>query len=62
MLKIEGSPRHLLVEGLQAGETPSSDVPATPMDYDEPEIVQLGMSLSSRGHYEPIPLFLSCSS
>lgn len=62
VLKIEGSPRHVLVEGLQTGETPSSDVPVTPMIYDEPEIVQLGMSLSFRGHYEPIPLFLSSSS
>lgn len=63
VLKIEGSPRHVLVErGLETGETSSSDVPVTPMSYDEPEIVQLGMSLSSRGHYEPIPLFLSSSS
>lgn len=63
VLKIEGSPRLVLVErGLKTGETPSSDVPVTPMSYDEPEIVQLGMSLSSRGHYEPIPLFLSSSS
>lgn len=63
VLKIEGSPRHVLVErGLETGKTPSSGVPVTPMSYDEPEIVQLGMSLSSRGHYEPIPLFLSSSS
>lgn len=59
VLKIEGSPRHVLVEsGL---ETPSSHVSVTPLSYDEPEIVQLGMRLSSRGHYEPIPLFLSSS-
>ncbi len=63
VLKIEGSPRHVLVErGLKTGETSSSDVPVTPMSYDEPEIVQLGMSLSSRGPYKPIPLFLSSSS
>lgn len=63
VLKIEGSPRHVLVErDLETGETSSSDVPVTPMSYDEPEIVQLGMGLSFHGRYEPIPLFLSSSS
>ena len=63
VLKIEGSPRHVLVErGLETGETYSSDAPVTPMSYDEPEIVQLGMGLSFHGLYDPIPLFLSSSS
>lgn len=57
VLRIEGSPRHVLATSLNTGETPSSDVSVTSMSFDEPEIVQLGMSRSSHGHYKPIPLF-----
>ena len=62
VLRIEGSPRHVLAFSSGTVESLSSDVPVTPLSYDEPEIVQLGFNLSSRGHYEPIPLFPSSGS